>query len=61
MGGKPVEQKIKQDSIRIGENIRRIRLAQHIKQTQLVQLLQLENNIGYPFNKDIIQTQINAD
>ena len=42
MGGKPVEQKIKQDSIRIGENIRRIRLAQHIKQTQLVQLLQLE-------------------
>ena len=41
-GGKPVEQKIKQDSIRIGENIRRIRLAQHIKQTQLVQLLQLE-------------------
>ena len=37
-----MEQKIKQDSIRIGENIRRIRLAQHIKQTQLVQLLQLE-------------------
>ena len=33
-----MEQKIKQDSIRIGENIRRIRLAQHIKQTQLVQL-----------------------
>lgn len=30
-----MEQKIKQDSIRIGENIRRIRLAQHIKQTQL--------------------------
>ena len=37
-----MEQKIKQDSIRIGENIRRVRLAQHIKQTQLVQLLQLE-------------------
>ena len=33
-----MEQKIKQDSIRIGENIRRIRLAQHIKQTQLQQL-----------------------
>lgn len=33
-----MEQKIKQDSIRIGENIRRIRLAQHIKQTQLLQL-----------------------
>ena len=28
---------------------------------QEVQLLQPENNIGYPFNKDIIQTQINAD
>ena len=23
--------------------------------------MQPENNIGYPFNKDIIQTQINAD
>ena len=37
-----MEQKIKQDKISIGENIRRIRLAQGIGQTELVRILQLE-------------------
>lgn len=36
-----MEQKIKQDSIHIGANIRRIRLARGIKQTQLAKMLQL--------------------
>lgn len=35
-------QKIKQDKIHIGENIRRIRLAKGIGQTELVRLLQLD-------------------
>lgn len=35
-------QKIKQDEIRIGENIRRIRLGKGIGQTELVRMLQLE-------------------
>ena len=35
-------QKIKQDEIRIGENIRRVRLERGIGQTELVRLLQLE-------------------
>ena len=35
-------QKIKQDEIRIGENIRRIRLEKGIGQTELVRMLQLE-------------------
>lgn len=34
--------KIKQDEIRIGENIRRIRLSKKIGQTEMVTLLQLE-------------------
>lgn len=37
-----MEQKIKQDDIHIGENIRRIRKKQNIGQTELVRLLQLE-------------------
>lgn len=35
-------QKIKQDEIRIGENIRRVRLERGIGQTELVRILQLE-------------------
>lgn len=35
-------QKIKQDGIRIGENIRRVRLERGIGQTELVRMLQLE-------------------
>lgn len=37
-----MEQKIKQDEIRIGENIRTIRKQRNIGQTELVRLLQLE-------------------
>lgn len=37
-----MEQKIKQDTIHIGANIRRVRLAQGIGQTELVRLLQLD-------------------
>jgi Helix-turn-helix. len=35
------EQKIKQDDIRIGDNIRKIRLQRGIGQTELVRMLQL--------------------
>lgn len=35
-------QKIKQDEIRIGENIRRVRLERGIGQTELVRMLQME-------------------
>lgn len=38
-----MEQKIKQDDIHLGENIRKIRLAAGIKQTELVTMLQLHN------------------
>lgn len=38
-----MEQKIKQDEICIGQNIRRIRKERKIGQTELVTLLQLEN------------------
>lgn len=41
--GDKMEQKIKQDEICIGQNIRRIRKEKGIKQTELVTLLQLEN------------------
>ena len=34
--------KIKQDEIKIGENIRRIRLECGVRQTELVRILQLE-------------------
>lgn len=37
-----MEQKIKQDQIKIGENIRRIRLLRKVGQTELFRLLQLE-------------------
>lgn len=37
------EQKIKQQDANIGVNIRRIRLQQHLKQTELVRMLQLNN------------------
>lgn len=38
-----MEQKIKQDEIFIGENIRRIRKEKGIRQTEMVALMQLEN------------------
>ena len=38
-----MEQKIKQDEICIGKNIRRIRKEKGIRQTEMVALLQLEN------------------
>ena len=38
-----MEQKVKQDKIYIGRNIRRIRKEKKIGQTELVVLLQLEN------------------
>lgn len=38
-----MEQKIKQDEIFIGKNIRRIRKEKEIRQTEMVALLQLEN------------------
>lgn len=38
-----MEQKIKQDEIFIGKNIRRIRNEKGIRQTEMVALLQLEN------------------
>ncbi len=38
-----MEQKIKQDEIHIGENIRRIRREKKIKQTEMVVLLQVQN------------------
>ena len=38
-----MEQKIKQDDIFIGKNIRRIRKEKGIRQTEMVALLQLEN------------------
>lgn len=38
-----MEQKIKQDEIFIGKNIRRIRKEKGIRQTEIVALLQLEN------------------
>ena len=36
-----MDQKIKQDSIRIGQNIRQVRKAKKIGQTELIRLLQL--------------------
>ena len=38
-----MEQKIKQDDILIGQNIRRIRKEKGIRQTEMVALMQLEN------------------
>ena len=38
-----MEQKIKEDEIFIGKNIRRIRKEKGIRQTEMVALLQLEN------------------
>ena len=38
-----MEQKMKQDEIFIGKNIRRIRKEKGIRQTEMVALLQLEN------------------
>ena len=37
-----MEQKIKQDGINIGENIRRVRKENNVGQTELVRLLQLQ-------------------
>ena len=41
--GDDMEQKIKQDDILIGQNIRRIRKERGIRQTEMVALMQLEN------------------
>jgi len=41
--GDNMEQKIKQDDILIGQNIRRIRKEKGIRQTEMVALMQLEN------------------
>lgn len=38
-----MEQKIKQDEIQIGKNIRSLRLKKKIGQTEMVALLQMEN------------------
>ena len=38
-----MEQKVKQDSIQLGKNIRRIRKEQKIGHTELVALMQLKN------------------
>ncbi len=38
-----MEQKIKQDEIFIGQNIRRIRKEKGIRQTEMVALMQLQN------------------
>lgn len=38
-----MEQKVKQDSIQLGKNIRRIRKEQKIGQTELVALMQLKS------------------
>ena len=45
------EQKIKQDGICIGANIRRLRLEKHMKQTELVRLVQLE---GIPMTRECL-------
>ena len=41
-----MEQKIKQTDIFIGKNIRKIRLSKGIHQTELVRMLQLQNDVG---------------
>ena len=41
--GDNMEQKIKQDEIFIGQNIRRIRKERGIRQTEMVALMQLQN------------------
>ena len=41
--GDDMEQKIKQDEIFIGRNIRRIRKEKGMRQTEMVTLMQLEN------------------
>jgi transcriptional regulator with XRE-family HTH domain len=43
MYGDDMEQKIKQDEIFIGRNIRRIRKEKGIRQTEMIALMQLEN------------------
>lgn len=45
------EQKIKQDGICIGANIRRLRLEKRMKQTELVRLVQLE---GVPMTRECL-------
>jgi transcriptional regulator with XRE-family HTH domain len=45
------EQKIKQDDIFIGANIRRIRKEKHIGQTELVRIIQLS---GIPMTRETI-------
>ncbi len=43
MYGDDMEQKIKQDEIFIGQNIRRLRKEKGIRQTEMVALMQLQN------------------
>jgi transcriptional regulator with XRE-family HTH domain len=45
------EQKIKQDKIEIGQNIRRIRLEKNIKQTELVRRIQM---MGLPMTRETL-------
>lgn len=45
------EQKIKQDEIHIGDNIRRVRLARGIGQTEIVRALQLS---GEPMTRECL-------
>lgn len=46
-----MEQKIKQDTISVGENIRRIRLQRGLGQTELVRRLQL---MGVPMTRETL-------
>lgn len=46
-----MEQKIKQDEIFIGQNIRRIRKEKGMRQTELVALIQLEN---VPLTREVL-------
>ena len=46
-----MEQKIKQDTIAVGENIRRIRLQRGLGQTELVRRLQL---MGVPMTRETL-------
>ena len=46
-----MEQKIKQDTIAVGENIRRIRLQRGLSQTELVRRLQL---MGVPMTRETL-------
>ena len=48
---KKMEQKIKQDEIEIGQNIKRVRKEKHIKQIDVVRELQLR---GFPVTREAL-------